>query len=359
MSKLSIEITVTNACSFRCHYCFESEFKDGCNFVSDNSNELIQRLRKLMRSAKINEIADEFYLNFWGGEPTLNYDLIYKIVDEFADDENVTFFVYTNGSRIRQMLPSLMRGGSKFSVQVSYDGCPIHDKRRRSVNDKPTSQIVLGGMDLLQQYNIPFTLKGTIIYEDFKYIDQAWDDFYNLRQRYGDNIFYSLTVDYHNVYFEDFKSTIEQGLIRVAKKEYKFYLENGYFLSNIFSDKKRTCNTANMFAIDTDGNMYPCHGGIYSDDNLTFGNLFDNDYIDKIVNNHDRFIYERTENEECSNCIALACTRCNVKKFELSEKTDFIERWTDFTSQKSLCDYFKLCGKIGRGLHLALQDSQQ
>lgn len=357
MSRFTVELTVTNRCSFRCDYCFESDFKEGINCVNDRSDEVIRRLRNLIESREMENVTDSFNITFWGGEPTLNYDLIYKVVDTFTDYENVTFFTYTNGSRIREMIPSLLRGGKKFRIQISYDGYPIHDMRRKSVSGHPTSVIVLSGMDILKAYDIPFHLKGTITYKDFKYISSVWDDFYNLRMKYGKNIYYGLTVDYHNITFEDYKTDVEKGLIEVARKEYKFFLENKEFLSNLFNDEKRLCNTSRMITIDTHGDMYPCHGCIYSSEGLSFGNFFKNDYIKKIKENHDKFSVTPKINDECSNCIALRCTRCNVKKFELSDKKDFMERWTDFTVQEDLCNYYKLCGKIGRGLHKALRDT--
>lgn len=355
MRQFTIELTTTNACSFRCSYCFESEFKEGTNFLSQNYNQTIVKLKQLINSEWMHEIADRVMITFWGGEPTLNCDFIYKIVNEFADDERVHFYIYTNGSRITDLLPSLLRGAPRFRVQVSYDGAPIHDMRRRTVDGKPTSLMVLNSLKVLEVYNVPFTIKCTITYPDFVYIDKVWHDIYKLNRKYGSNIKYSLTVDYHNVTFEEHKSNIEMGLLAVAKSEYKFFKENEYFLSNIFIDQRKTCNTSYMIAIDTKGYIYPCHGCLYSSRNLIFGNIFKGAGLVEAAKKHyDRFQVKRKTNEECSNCVALHCIKCNVKKCEASNKIDFLSRWYDFTAQKSLCDYYKLAGRIGRGLHKAL-----
>jgi radical SAM protein with 4Fe4S-binding SPASM domain len=356
MRTFSIELTTTNRCSFRCSYCFESEFKEGINLLNIDSDKLIIRLRQLINSEWLRSVADQVSITFWGGEPSLNTDLIYKVVDEFADDERVHFYIYTNGSRITQLLPSLMRADGRFRVQVSYDGYPIHNMRRRTVDDKPTSNIVINAFETLKRYNIPFSIKSTITYQDFDYIQFAWDDLEMIQAKHGNHIHYALTVDYHNVNFEDYRDRIEAGLLLVAKREYNYFREYGEFLSNIFVDQKRTCNTSYMVAIDTKGNMYPCHGGIYSNEDLMFGNIFANNFLEAVKGHHNRFSYDKVINEECSNCIALNCIRCHIKKFELSEKEDFKDRWNDYTAQENLCAYYKLSGKIGRGLYMALRE---
>lgn len=354
MRQFSIELTTTNACSFRCSYCFESDFRERINLLNKDYDKLVLRLRQLIDSDWMHEIADRVVITFWGGEPTLNSDLIYRIVEEFSNDSRVHFYIYTNGSRINQLIPSILKVGSRFRVQVSYDGNPIHDLRRRTIDNKPTSGILFKGFETLDRHNIKFGLKSTITYPDFVHIGEAWDDILSLRKKYGRNIKYSLTVDYHNTKFEDYRKIVENGLIDIARSEYKFYKIQGYFLSNIFEEQRKTCDMSYILAIDVKGNMYPCHGCIYSNEELSFGNVFDNGFIDTVKQNHKKFTYTEKTDEACSNCVALSCIRCNVKKYEMSCKEDFIERWTDYTAQKNLCEYYKLAGRIGRGLYKVL-----
>jgi radical SAM protein with 4Fe4S-binding SPASM domain len=233
---------------------------------------------------------------------------------------------------------------------------PLHDLRRRTVDDKPTSNIVLSGLEALNRYNIPFGIKSTITYEDFKYIGQSWDDIAKLNEKY-DGIHYALTVDYHNIEFEKYKTDIEAGLLEVASKERFFFLEHGYFLSNIFIDSRKRCNSAYMIAMDTDGNVYPCHGSIYAEGNedLFISNIQRKSFVDDVKRNFYIFNKMNYQNDECSNCIALTCIKCHVKKFECSEKKDFSDRWNDYTSQPELCKFYQLAGKIGRALYRTLQ----
>jgi radical SAM protein with 4Fe4S-binding SPASM domain len=355
MRQFSIELTTTNACSFRCSYCFENDFKEGINLLTQDYDKLVIRLKQLIYSDWMKEIADKVCITFWGGEPSLNSVFIYNIVNEFANDENVTFYIYTNGSRIKELLPSLLKVGPRFRVQVSYDGNPIHDLRRRTIDGLPTSHIVLDGLDILQSHGIKFTFKSTITYPDFIHIGKAWDDIRHLKNIYDYcNIHYALTVDYHNVSFEDHREDVERGLLDVAKREYNYFRENGDFLSSLFLDQKRICRSSHMMTIDTKGDLHPCHGSPYSSENLIFGNVFDNGFVETVQKHYDRFTYEPQINNTCANCVALNCLRCHVKKSELSKETNYIDRWNDFTDQPSLCDYYKLAGTIGRGLSKSL-----
>lgn len=355
MKQFSIELTTTNACSFRCSYCFENDFKEGINLLNQNYDKLVIRLKQLIYSDWMNEIADRVSITFWGGEPSLNSDFIYNIVNEFADDEQVHFYIYTNGSRIKDLLPSILRVGSRFRVQVSYDGNPIHDIRRRTIDDKPTSGIVLNGLDILQSQGIKFTFKSTITYPDFIHIGKAWDDILSLKNKYTDcNIHYALTVDYHNVSFDEYRKEVETGLLDVAKREHNYFKENDDFFSNIFRNEKRLCNSSHMMTIDTKGDLHPCHGAPYSTENLIFGNVFNNGFLKTVQKHYDRFTFEHPINETCLDCVALNCLRCHVKKSEQSKEKNYIDRWNDYTDQPSLCDYYKLAGTIGRGLSKSL-----
>jgi radical SAM protein with 4Fe4S-binding SPASM domain len=297
-------------------------------------------------------------INFWGGEPTLNMEVIDKVTEAFTDDETVTFFIFTNGSNIKELLPILLRFRGRFDVQVSYDGEPVN-YRRKTKSGSYTTDIVLKAMQLLRINGIKFQIKSTIGYSDFHDLPEVWEDFKSIRSRYGDKIRYAVTVDYHHIEFEKYKDDIETALLEVAKKELKYHKENDRFLSNIFAATKKYCGCGKkMLTIDIDGKAYYCHGCIYSDkkDDFVFGSVEDDDFLDKIKNNYKQFYNNQPVIDECETCSALACLRCNVTKYEDSLKNEFNDKWYDYTSQQELCKYYMLAGKIGRAMLNVLKE---
>lgn len=350
-SRYTIELTTTQKCNFKCQYCFEEGFVPKRSQLSAKLPKLIKQLENIFDDPWFDMTFNNKNISFWGGEPSLGIDMIYRIVEHFIEDQDVTFFIYTNGSRIKQLLPLFHKcksmravGGNKFTIQISYDGMVLQDLRRSG-----SSRIVLEGMDILHRAGIPFGLKSTVTYQDFKYLPDTWHEYSQLHEKYGVKL--STTVDYHNIDFYNHRDSIEENLLKIAQYEMEFHKNHGYFLSNILTGTKFYCGCGKgMMSVDVDGKAYYCHGCFYSDKVHETANIFDNDIVDKIKNNFGYFYNHAPVNDECAKCVALTCLKCNVKKYEASEKSKFLEKWHDYTSQPEICDYYKLTGRIGRAM---------
>ena len=107
-----------------------------------------------------------------------------------------------------------------------------------------------------------------------------------------------------------------------------------------------------MAVIDVNGDVYNCHGAIYSkcSNDFKYANIFDKNFINNIQKANSLYKNNHVEPDECTECIAGACLRCNVKKYEDSEKETHLDRWYDYPAQKDLCRYYKLVGKIGAAM---------
>jgi len=356
----AIEITTTQACNFRCSYCFERDFNPSTNLLK--SDVIIQQIRTLLNDKWFKKEYEGLKIVLWGGEPTLNFKLCEDLINEFMNDKRVCFFIYTNGSTIEKLLPYLIltktqkfikKDIDKFTVQVSYDGNPVNDLCRLTKNGEKSSELVLNAIEKLHENKIEFGLKSTLSLENFKHLSNVWEDIHNLYDKFGDKISYALTVDYFDVKFEKYKEEVENALLDIAAKEYKFFRKHRRFLSNIFRSNRAICSTGkSMATIDTNGDVYYCHGCIYSENKNSFkySNIYLDTFVRDLENKNVEFGDIYIEPEECKNCIASMCLRCNVKKYDYSDKKEFREKWFDYTSQTELCDYYKMTGKIGAAL---------
>jgi radical SAM protein with 4Fe4S-binding SPASM domain len=356
-----LEITTTESCNYRCSYCFERCHEPDEGLL--NAKLIINRVKQLLKADWFNEQYSGIKLILWGGEPTMNMPLCKSLMEAFRTNERVCFFVYTNGSTIDNFMPTLKRlknmpfikdDLSKVTIQVSYDGNPIHDLRRKNAKGDPTSREVKRAIYELEKNKIDFGLKSTMTWKDFHLMPIAWYDIADLNYIYDkSNLKYSMTVDYYNVEFRKYKEQVEKALIKVAKQEFIFFKEHGYFLSNIFKSNRAFCATGkSMAVVNTNGDVYYCHGSIYSkcSDDLKYTSIFDKDFINSIEKAN-KFLFENhIEPKECKECVASSCLRCNVKKYEESCKDTFKERWFDYPAQNELCEYYQLVGKIGAAL---------
>lgn len=341
---------------FAVHNCFEKNHKIKGNSL--NSRILIKRIKELLEANWFKEQYCGIKIILWGGEPTLNMPLCISLMEEFKDDNRICFFIYTNGSTIPYMISTLKElkekqfikpKQSKVTVQISYDGNPLHDLNRLDKHGNTTSKLIKDSISILHKNGIDYGLKATVSWNNYNLVPLAWDDYKILFDKYGSKIKYAITVDYYNVEFNKNRNVVEQVLINLAQREIKFYKQYGYFLSNIFRHNKSFCATGkSMAVINTNGDVLNCHGAIYSkcSDDLKYSNIFDEDFINNIRKANKLYENNYVEPEECKDCIAVSCLRCNVKKYEESDKKTHLERWFDYTAQSELCEYYKLVGKI-------------
>lgn len=358
----ALEFTTTNACNWKCDYCFE----DGCDrsTIIDNNRipTLINKTKEFLNSEFFYKKFDILKVDFWGGEPFMNPEPIKKFIEEFMHDERVVFHAYTNGSMIDPLLdifqeaakqPSI--NNQKILIQFSYDGAPIHNLRRKDKKGGATGDKTIRQAMKTANAGIPVSFKATLMIKDFDHFTDAWDDYYNniysVFKEYS-TVSYSPTIDYTQDYNEvDLrKDELEKQLVDIASKEIDFYKKEGRFLLSWFSGRNSLCTSGrNMTCVDTNGDLYYCHGTMYEKNksDFSFGNIYEHGFVNKLTNNHKKF-YECNQStpDVCTNCVAESCYRCNVQKYQNSNKSDFMDKWMDFTCVEEMCNYFKLIGSI-------------
>ena len=296
----SIDLELTKNCNFRCRYCFE-DFEGG---MFKETDKFISRMRQLLDSNFFKSKYDLLNIGFWGGEPTLNPDVIRQVVDEFAENNRVKFFIYTNGYNLTSIIDRLMKfkstvllgGHPKFCIQISYDGRPIHDIYRFREDGALTSTSVRKNIEQLNELSIPNVLKSTIAPDVFRYMSDAYLDIYSIFDKYRDKPFfkghnYLPTIEYYKVNslaktdVDRYCKELEESLIKIAPYEIEHYKKYGEFLFSWFNNSKALCAAGkHIVAIDCFGKVFVCHGCFYSEDkqNHFLTELGDDNFVDKL-----------------------------------------------------------------------------
>lgn len=350
----SVEFTVTSSCNFRCSYCCEGE-----SCTVDSTFEDFDNAFKMIDGF----LVDDWFLSrfgglnigFWGGEPTLRPDVVKKIVDRYKNDHMVTFFIYTNGYKCDTLIDLFKDIKDKVNIQVSYDGGIINRKNRVLAGGQETSDKVRETIYRLSAEGFNYHLKSTLTYNDMQYLGDAWDDIKSLHDELGKHIRYSVTVDYTKEYNMDM-AVVRKNFVDIAKREKKFFRENGYHLFSWFEGQKKKCTFMKYgMCIDTNGDLLYCHGCSYScnRDDLVFGHITDGDIIDKVIKNYGYF--NAPEIPACGDCISDTCMTCNVQKHINSKKDGFFDRWYDLTCQTEQCDMFREFSKVRKALEDVLR----
>lgn len=347
-SSFHIDVNTTKNCNLRCTYCFEVKNNAIQNKNFQESEALIKWIHEFMKTDEF-KTHDDLAINFWGGEPTMNQELYELITEEFKKHPKVRFFMYTNGfffdefyiNSFKELQKTKINGHPKIVIQISYDGLPIHDFDRITVNAKGSAKQVAESINQLKLHDIFHVLKSTIAPENFKHMFEAYKDVLSLAPNYFP------TIDLHKEYEDDdeykqYGQDLYENLIKIAIHEKKMRREGTFAW---FTKNKALCSAGtNMIAIDINGNILPCHGALYTNyEEHKMGNISEIKNIPQIINTLKWFkTFFRNEPEECKQCENEFCLRCNITKFESSKKERYEEKWADHNNQKYLCYFFDI-----------------
>ncbi|WP_201574692.1 anaerobic sulfatase maturase [Psychrobacter sp. H8-1] len=150
-----------SACNINCDYCFYLHKQDLLNQPKHPrmpEATLDQHIRQYIE-AQFG--AEEVVFTWQGGEPTLmGLDFFARVVElqkQYCPDEMVILNdIQTNGLLLDDKWCQFL-AANNFLVGISIDGPKhLHDRYRRTNNDKPTHDLVMAAIKRLKTYDIPF-----------------------------------------------------------------------------------------------------------------------------------------------------------------------------------------------------------
>jgi len=383
----SLEITTTQSCNMRCTYCFE-----GAELENDKKaidvKIVIQKVRELLDSKSFLERFNGIVINFWGGEPTLNYKYCQTIIEAFKND-SVDFFFYTNGlvyDNIYKIINYSQLHNidlNRIRFQISYDGIWNDETRvietKRTKEALGTAEKVLSNFEKLKEVYpyLHISLKSTLPVEklcsnNYDLVNN-WYHFKELFLKFGEAVKYSPTLEYTQNYSLSSEQiyNAEMQFLKIAKLEIEFFMINKRHLFSWFDVKDRSLCSAgiNIGNLDLDGNLSVCHGALYSDDKseLLHGNILEKDdtFSNQVLNMHaihNSVLSFSTHKSSVSNskhicdgCEATVCYQCPTVNFSNSKKETYQEKYHD--PKTDLCSIYKNFGVISKTVYKFLNTS--
>lgn len=180
---VSSYIYLTDACNLNCKYCFESKHKK-VHYIKKEDVEKIVNIIKNNASKKVykNKGKLPYFVIFYGGEPLLNSEIMFYLVEKLKRIENINFAfgINTNGTLITKEIAKKLKKHN-FSVCVSLDGWEdINDKARVYKNGKGTYKDSLKGiLNLVKEGIIP-SISCTLGKHNYEYAPKIVEHFYTL-----------------------------------------------------------------------------------------------------------------------------------------------------------------------------------
>lgn len=171
-------INITNKCNMRCLYCAYSGIYKYERLYSNKSIDF--ETAKKAIDIFLTRKEDKSIINFYGGEPTLEFQLLKKIVKYiYSKTRDINFSINTNFYNINnEMIDFFIE--NNFKLFISIDGSKFeHDKNRQDINKKGTYEHIYNNIVRLFNKNSDY-FKLNVLYLCVLSYPYDLNDIYNL-----------------------------------------------------------------------------------------------------------------------------------------------------------------------------------
>lgn len=287
-------LEVTQKCNLRCSYCLYSGKYDSYRLHSDRSMDFntakkaIDYFFDIAKSGKRTRKYGTVHINYYGGEPLLNFPLIKKCVDYIeAEKKNIIrdrilYSMTTNGTLLSEEIIDFIMD-HKFGLAISLDGPrEEHDKNRRFPDGRGSFEIIYNNLLRLLERNPGYSRNITITLtysynHDLRKIAEYFTNYFpfeNINFRISpvrdENLLSKIPKSFLNSYREILKEY--QIFLSRGKKDNKYHFLSSFFKNiykplydkHFFSGIKRTyyssiCKIENFrLFVSVDGMLHIC-----------------------------------------------------------------------------------------------------
>lgn len=345
----TVTFQVTESCNLCCTYCYQinkSENRMSFETAKAFVDLLIDDSYKKDSYVSL-ETTTGIIVEFIGGEPLLEIELIDKIVDYFRNRlitlkhpwcKYFRLSMISNGVLYfsDEVQHFLKKNQEIISFGISLDGCKeLHDACRVFSNGAGSYDLAVKGcIDYMQKFDDNMATKMTFAPENLEY---AYDAVVNL-------ISLGYKIIHCNPIYEDKWTDIHPKIYYKQLKQIADYLLDNDLYSDIFvrvfedtackpldlkHDNRNYCgSTGSMLAVDYKGDIYPCVRFMKSSlgENVTpfkIGDIHNGINITKPdkerVNLLDSITLTTQSDNECINCpIGQGCGWCTAYNYQVT-----------------------------------------
>lgn len=346
----TITFVVTEDCNLRCKYCYITHKASNKRMNFDTAKKFIDYLLddNIKRS-------DAVIIEFIGGEPLIEVELISKICDYFKIvtyekmDKwywNYRINISSNGVNYADddVQSFIKKNQGKLNIGLSIDGTKEkHDMHRVFLDNTGSYDTVMKNARLYLQQFVG-TTKMTFASQDLSLLKESVISIY----QNGIKLI-AANVVFENVWKENDDLIFENQLKELADYIIDNKLFNSLYCTLFFDGigqpntkellKKTACGAGKMIAVDADGKIFPCiRYKAYSLNNKeewilgTVENGIDMEKVRPFVVTTS----ELQSDKECINCeIATGCSFCQGFNYDVAETN------TNFTRAKYICKMHK------------------
>lgn len=308
---MNITFWVTEDCNLRCKYCYVN--KNAKYLQLDDIDKAFELIKQ-----KISDDDEKIInVNFHGGEPTLNFPVIYKVVNCFSVlkekyDISLNYYITTNGTAIsNDAIDFLIK--NNFNISISVDGKKnINDKNRVYRNGKGSFDKVKKTLNKFKLKNYHIRIRITITPQTVPYLFESYKYFYDSGfigiSAIPDTTISKWSINEVNKYMNEMRKILNYLKIK-SKLDYENFIHN---IGTCVLKELNICDGGiNTFHISANGDIYPC-ALVLGIKKFKIGSLNECLYHSVISNLTKEY---SINNKQCSQCDLLKFCEGNRCKF--------------------------------------------
>ncbi len=283
----AINIWVTTNCNLNCKYCYEHGNKKGTSISSNDIPLIIEFVFSFLNN------ESEIAINFHGGEPLLQIELIDEICNKLKDRRiKKSYSLTTNGTMITKENLNIVKKHN-INLSVSIDGTKDNHNKMRIYHDNTGSyEKCVSGIKLALSVGVDVRGRMTVTPDNYQQLYKNVCSIASL----GVNNIVAMPDLYSEKWTDEMISRIEIDINSIKKMNGK--ADFCFFEESVC--KKGVCmGGRNEISIMTNLDLYPCTC-VVGNEKYKIGNLRNKTWNNKIIHKINKLNKEMIET--CNGC---------------------------------------------------------
>lgn len=304
-----IQLSVSNTCNMNCKYCFEKKFDNSSRDWSKKMNfDMAKKsIEKVLELAKENG-RDYITVNFFGGEPLTNMEVIKRVLEHFGKGENyginIGYSIDTNGTLINEEIAEIF-SKHRVLVNLSIDYLSGDSSYRAEGNSGATFEQFDRSLKILKDKGVLTYFLTVLSKETFDKFGTSLLDYAKEHNVQGNDVILSFDLDFQAQHSTE---KIVEKLVAYYAHGRKLGIPVGGYWGSIIDQMERVslrniegfkCCPAigRRLSIEPNGDVFACKSS-----SKPYGNIEDIEGVLKSKQYHDYGMRAFRNSSSCEGC---------------------------------------------------------
>lgn len=253
---MNITFWVTDKCNLACKYCYVNKSEN--KMSEETARKACDFFEEYFEQALCTD--ERIHVSFHGGEPLLNFEIIYIIVEWFQKrySDRVTFALTTNGTIYDERMFDFIT--KNIQISLSLDGDKVSNDTNRIFKNanKSVYDLAKKTFHYIDSNKSPCRIRMTVNHSNINHLYENYVHLYEMKPTvvsFALDASSSWTSDDMQVYYENYVQIINY-LLENNREEAYYELYN--FTQEHFRNRETCSGGIKGLHISSKGEIFPC-----------------------------------------------------------------------------------------------------